>query len=73
MAKGPGMIEYQLFIDGRWRAASSGETMPATNPFNQEVHARIAVASPHDVADAIGAARRRIRSGAGPRRVRAPS
>lgn len=58
MAKGPGMIEYQLFIDGRWRAASSGETMPATNPFNQEVHARIAVASAHDVADAIGAARR---------------
>ena len=49
---------YQLFIDGKWRPASSGETMPATNPYNQEVHAHVPVATAGDVEDAIHAARR---------------
>jgi (Z)-2-((N-methylformamido)methylene)-5-hydroxybutyrolactone dehydrogenase len=49
---------YQLHIDGKWRAASSGETMPAINPYNQEVHGEVAVASPADVEEAIAAARR---------------
>jgi aldehyde dehydrogenase (NAD+) len=49
---------YQLFIDGTWRDAASGETMPAVNPFNQEVWATIPVATETDVAEAIAAARR---------------
>lgn len=47
---------YQLFIDGQWRDGSNGETMPATNPFNQEVWATIPVATESDVNDAIAAA-----------------
>lgn len=49
---------YQLFIDGKWRDASGGEAIPATNPYNQQVHAHIPVASADDVADAVNAARR---------------
>jgi acyl-CoA reductase-like NAD-dependent aldehyde dehydrogenase len=49
---------YQLFIDGTWRDSSSGETMPAVNPFNQQVWAHVPVATPDDVAEAIAAARR---------------
>lgn len=49
---------YQLFIDGKWRDATGGATIPATNPFNQEVHAHISVATADDVAEAVAAARR---------------
>ena len=49
---------YQLFIDGKWRPASDGATMPAINPYDQEVHAEVAVATTADVEDAITAARR---------------
>jgi aldehyde dehydrogenase (NAD+) len=53
------MVErYQLFIDGVWRDGASGETLPAINPFNQEVWAQIPVATPADVEAAIAAARR---------------
>ena len=50
--------KYQLFIDGKWRDASSGETMPAINPYDQDVHAHIPVASTVDVEEAVTAARR---------------
>ena len=49
---------YQLFIDGKWRDASDGATMPAINPYNQEVHGIVPVASVADVEEAIAAARR---------------
>lgn len=48
---------YQLFIDGKWRDSSSGETFPAVNPFNQETWARIPEATPADVQAAVAAAR----------------
>ncbi len=52
------MVEkYQLFIGGKWRDSSTGETFPAVNPFTQEVWAQIPQASEQDVADAIKAAR----------------
>lgn len=54
---------YQLYIDGQWRAGGAGETMPAVNPFNQEVWAHIPVATEADVADAIAAARRAFEGG----------
>lgn len=49
---------YKLFIDGQWRAASNGATIPAINPYNQEVHAHIAVATADDVDAAVAAARK---------------
>ena len=53
------MVEkYQLFIDGKWKDSSTGETFPAVNPFNQEVWASIPQASEDDVAAAIAAARK---------------
>ncbi len=55
------MQTYQLYIDGKWRAASDGATIPAINPYNQEVHAHIAVATHGDVEQAIAAARRSYR------------
>ncbi len=51
-------VDYQLFIDGNWRAAGDGATMAATNPFNQEVHGNIPVATQGDVEEAIAAARK---------------
>ena len=33
--------KYQLFIDGKWRDSSTGETFPAINPFLQETWATI--------------------------------
>lgn len=49
---------YKLFIDGKWREASNGATIPAINPYNQEVWAQVPVATESDVADAVGSARR---------------
>ena len=49
---------YKLFIDGAWRDAADGGTMPAVNPYDQDVHAHVAVATVGDVEDAIASARR---------------
>lgn len=49
---------YQLHIDGQWRAAADGGTLPAINPYDQSIHAHIAVATDEDVEAAIAAARR---------------
>ena len=49
---------YKLFIDGKWRDASDGATMPAMNPYNQEVWAHVPVATASDVEDAIQSSRR---------------
>src|SRR5262245_18693550 len=50
--------KYQLYIDGTWRDASDGATMPAINPYNQDVHGHVPVATAGDVEEAIAAARR---------------
>jgi aldehyde dehydrogenase (NAD+) len=49
---------YQLYIDGTWRDASDGATIPAINPYDQSVHATIPVATASDVEAAVEAARR---------------
>lgn len=51
-------VSYQLYIDGKWRDAADGATLPAINPYNQEVHGRVPVATAGDVDDAVRAARR---------------
>ena len=50
-------LSYQLYIDGTWRDASNGATMPAINPFNQEVHGTVPIATASDVEEAVAAAR----------------
>jgi len=50
--------KFRLFIDGKWFDSSNGATMPAVNPFNQEVWASVPVATEADVEAAIAAARR---------------
>lgn len=49
---------YKLFIDGKWRESGDGTTIPAINPYNQEIFAYVPVASVSDVGDAVNAARR---------------
>ena len=54
---------YQLYFDGEWRDASSGETFPSINPSNREVIAHLAKGSREDVVAAIEAARRSFDQG----------
>jgi acyl-CoA reductase-like NAD-dependent aldehyde dehydrogenase len=53
-----GIPTLQLFIDGQWRAASSGETFESRSPIEGSVIARVQRAAAHDVEAAIAAARR---------------
>lgn len=46
----------QLYIDGEWRAAASGETAPATDPFTDETLLDVAQATKDDVDAAYRAA-----------------
>jgi len=48
---------YDLWIDGRWVAPSSGERFPTMNPATGETLSQVALASPQDVAAAVAAAR----------------
>lgn len=53
------MIQYDnLFIDGRWVAASSGEYSTLVNPATEEPFARVPSSHPEDVDRAVRAARR---------------
>ena len=54
---------YQLYIDGEWRDATSGETFPSINPSNGEVIANVAKATREDTQAAIAAARRSFEKG----------
>ena len=49
--------KYQLYINGEWRDASSGETFPSVNPSNEEVIAHIPKGTREDAQAAIRAAR----------------
>ncbi len=51
-------IQYDLFIDGEWRPAHSGEYFEVENPATGESVARMANAGPEDVADAVASAER---------------
>jgi acyl-CoA reductase-like NAD-dependent aldehyde dehydrogenase len=47
----------QLLINGEWRDASGGKTMPVVNPATEEIIAEVANASAADVDAAVAAAR----------------
>ncbi|MDZ5698313.1 NAD-dependent succinate-semialdehyde dehydrogenase [Chelativorans sp. M5D2P16] len=49
--------DLQLYIDGTWRAATSGETRPVTDPATEETLGTIAVAGEADLDAALEAAR----------------
>jgi acyl-CoA reductase-like NAD-dependent aldehyde dehydrogenase len=50
---------YNLYIDGQWIPAESGQTFTSTNPADtRDVIGRFQVAEAHDVARAVGAAER---------------
>ena len=51
-------IRHQLFIDGRFVDAESGETQPTLNPHDNTVIAPVAMAGPADVDKAVAAAAR---------------
>lgn len=49
-------MRTQLFIDGTWRAGSSGETFPVEDPATTETIADVASATPGDATAAVDAA-----------------
>jgi acyl-CoA reductase-like NAD-dependent aldehyde dehydrogenase len=57
------IMEYQLFIDGKWTPGSSGEFMEVINPANQEVVARVPRGNQVDVDKALASARNAFESG----------
>ena len=46
----------QLYIDGKWRPAASGKTIPVLNPATEEVVGTVAHASKADLDEALAAA-----------------
>src|SRR3954451_5562343 len=57
------VMRKQLFINGEWRDAAGGQTIPVVNPATEEVIAEVASAEAADV-DAAGAAARAAFDGA---------
>ena len=54
---------YQMFIDGKWVDAKSGETFDVINPATEEVIAKVPQSGREDAKAAIDAARRAFDSG----------
>jgi acyl-CoA reductase-like NAD-dependent aldehyde dehydrogenase len=54
----PAIRKAQLFIDGGWHDAESGQVFDSINPANQSVNAIVAEAGPADVDRAVKAAQR---------------
>lgn len=50
------MLEYKLFINGKWADGSKGEKIPSINPATEEVFAQISLATVEDVDRAVRAA-----------------
>ena len=61
------MADYQLFIDGEYVDAQSGETFDTLDPATGQVHATIAKAGREDSVAAIEAARKAFDEGPWPR------
>ncbi|MDE2453374.1 MAG: aldehyde dehydrogenase family protein, partial [Burkholderiales bacterium] len=51
-------MRHQLFIDGRFVDAASGQTLPTLNPHDNSVIAEVAMAGREDVERAVAAAER---------------
>jgi len=57
------IMDYQMFIDGKWTPGSTGEFMEVINPANQEVVARVPRGNQDDVDKALASARAAFESG----------
>jgi phenylacetaldehyde dehydrogenase len=55
--------DHQLFIDGRWSAAQSGETLDVFDPSNGQLIGRLQHGGSADIDRAVDAARRAFESG----------
>ncbi|MEO7336425.1 MAG: aldehyde dehydrogenase family protein, partial [Caldimonas sp.] len=51
-------MRHQLFIDGRFVDAQSGETLPTLNPHDNSTIAEVAMAGKADIDLAVAAAQR---------------
>ena len=58
---------YQMFIDGRWTGAASGERYDVVDPASEEVIARVPKAGVADAEEAVRAAREAFDSGPWPK------
>src|SRR2546426_9294821 len=56
------VIPTQLYIDGRWRDATSRETLPVINPSTEEKLDDVAAAGAEDVDAAVHAAARAFKT-----------
>ena len=56
----PTLFRQQAFIDGRWRDASSGETLGVTNPANGQQLGRVPKMGAEETREAIDAAARAL-------------
>jgi succinate-semialdehyde dehydrogenase/glutarate-semialdehyde dehydrogenase len=55
-------MTYELFIDGQWRSAVGGRTMPVINPATEQEVRRAARAGPEDAAEAVRSAARGLQT-----------
>ncbi|MGH7339892.1 MAG: aldehyde dehydrogenase family protein, partial [Candidatus Rokuibacteriota bacterium] len=58
-----GVSTFEMYIDGRWTAAESGETFRSEDPYTGEAWAELPKAGPTDVDRAVTAARRAFDEG----------
>ena len=58
---------YQMFIDGRWTDAASGETYDVVDPASEEVIARVPKGAVADAEEAVRAARQAFDTGPWPK------
>ncbi|MDO9088944.1 MAG: aldehyde dehydrogenase [Burkholderiaceae bacterium] len=56
---------YQMYVDGRWKDASTGERFDSLNPYTQQPWASVPQAGEQDIRDAVAAARRAFEGGWG--------
>jgi lactaldehyde dehydrogenase / glycolaldehyde dehydrogenase len=48
--------EYQLFIDGKWKKSTSGQTIDIINPSTEEIVARVQNGTAEEAIEALQAA-----------------
>src|SRR5688572_31374798 len=59
----PGVRAFEMYVDGRWTAAESGETFRSEDPYTGEAWAELPKAGAADVDRAVTAARRAFDEG----------
>ncbi|HET6477299.1 MAG TPA: aldehyde dehydrogenase family protein [Thermoleophilia bacterium] len=63
----PDVKSYQMYIDGRWTGAASGQTYEVVDPASEEVIARVPKAGVADAEEAVQAARAAFDNGPWPK------